>query len=103
MPADTWKEKLHTKPLIQEVWRNMSQTAGVIAPDDEKKALNYVKFYAYLSSVVDKEINRILKVLEDQAFTENTLIVRISDHGEMAMSHGVQRQKMYNMYSSIGS
>jgi len=30
--------------------------------------------------------------------TEDTVIVRLSDHGDMDMAHGRQRQKMYNVY-----
>lgn len=94
----TWNEDLKTKPLIQEVWRDMIQTAGEIAPGDSEKATNYLKFYHYLSSVVDKEINKVLESLDHNDLSKETLIVRISDHGDMGMSHGVQRQKMYNMY-----
>ena len=29
---------------------------------------------------------------------ENTLIIRTSDHGEMGLTHGGQRQKNFNFY-----
>ena len=91
---ETVNECLETKPTVQRVWKALSQATGPI--NDEETATKYVQFYAYLTSLVDKEINRVLCALDDNKFTDDTLIVRISDHGDMAMSHGMQRQKMYN-------
>lgn len=92
----TVNEDLDTKPTVQQVWKEMCQLNGPI--QTEEKAKKYVQFYAYLTSIVDKEINKVLDTLENNGLTEDTLIVRISDHGDMAMSHGMQRQKMYNVY-----
>lgn len=92
----TVSEKLHTKPTVQKKWRELTQVAGPIKTP--AKARKYVQFYAYLTSLVDQEIMKVLNALEDNNFTDTTLIVRISDHGDMAMAHGMQRQKMYNVY-----
>ena len=56
-----------------------------------------LQFYAYLTSLVDQEIMKVLRALDHNHFTEKTLIVRISDHGDMAMAHGMQRQKILPM------
>lgn len=93
---ETVNENLETKPTVQQVWKDLCQFNGPI--NTESKAKKYVQFYAYLSSVVDKEINKVLNALDDNGLTDDTLIVRISDHGDMAMAHGMQRQKMYNVY-----
>ncbi|AXG70060.1 arylsulfatase [Kordia sp. SMS9] len=92
----TWDEKLNTKPKIQSTWQEMLQGFGEIKT--EEVATNYVKFYAYLTSLVDKEINKVLEALEKNPKTKDSLIVRVSDHGDMAMSHGMIRQKMFNTY-----
>ena len=92
----TVNESLNTKPGVQQMWKDMCQFNGPI--QDEKKAKQYLQFYAYLTSVVDKEINKVLDAMDTNGFTDDTLIVRISDHGDMAMAHGMQRQKMYNVY-----
>ncbi len=92
----TWDEKLHTKPKIQATWQKMLQGFGAIKT--EEVATNYVKFYAFLTSLVDKEIDKVLKALKKNKKTRNSLIIRISDHGDMAMSHGMMRQKMFNAY-----
>jgi arylsulfatase A-like enzyme len=95
----TWDEKLLTKPKIQRVWKEMLQGFGEIS--DEGTAHNYVKFYAFLTSLVDKEISKVLDALKANEKLKNSLIVRISDHGDMAMSHGMLRQKMYSAYQQI--
>ncbi len=64
---------------------------------------NYINFYAHLIKHVDSQIGRVLNVFErggktGQAMFRNTLVVRTSDHGEMAMAHGGLRQKTFNCY-----
>ncbi|HWM26458.1 MAG TPA: sulfatase-like hydrolase/transferase [Chthoniobacterales bacterium] len=95
LPA-TRNEDLWTKPTVQEKFRQLCQAAGPINSDPEAK--RYLQFYAYLTSLADHEIMKVLQALDDNHFTEKTLILRISDHGDMAMAHGMQRQKMYNVY-----
>jgi len=92
----TRNEDLWTKPTVQEKWRQLCQEAGPINSDPEGE--KYLQFYAYLTSLADQEIMKVLNALDEHHFTDKTLIVRISDHGDMAMAHGWQRQKMYNVY-----
>jgi choline-sulfatase len=92
----TRNEDLLSKPTVQKKWRELCQAAGPINSDDE--ARKYLQFYAYLTSLADQEIMKVLNALDEYHFTDKTLIVRISDHGDMAMAHGMQRQKMYNVY-----
>src|SRR6185436_6948853 len=54
--------------------------------------------YAYLNQQVDAQIVKLLDALDARGLTDETLIVRTSDHGELAMSHGRMRQKFYNVY-----
>ncbi len=62
-------------------------------------ARNYVNFYAYLHTVVDQRLGEVLDALEENpGMHRDTVVVRISDHGEMGMSHGGLRQKTFNAY-----
>jgi choline-sulfatase len=62
-------------------------------------AENYVNFYAYLQKVVDQHIGSVLDALEAKpGLAEQTVIIRTSDHGEMGLSHGGLRQKIFNAY-----
>ena len=66
------------------------------------RSSDYVDFYAHLHRVVDEKIGRLLAALGDPAdpasLRSRTVIVRTSDHGEMGLSHGGLRQKMFNAY-----
>lgn len=64
-----------------------------------QQAKNYANFYAYLHKVVDENLGEVLDALDAKpAVRDRTVVVRISDHGEMGMSHGGLRQKTFNAY-----
>lgn len=92
-----YRDDLNFKPWVQRQSLHVfDQTLGVMTSQDEE--LNYVKFYAYLHTVVDAEIQKVLDKLDERGLTDDTLIVRLSDHGDMGMSHSGMRQKTYNAY-----
>ena len=95
---ETWNEDLRTKPTVQmSIKEGLAMGLGTLSTMEEK--LKYVRFYAYLHTVVDKEIMKVLNALDSNGLTDETLIVRCSDHGEMGLAHGGLRQKMANMYN----
>jgi arylsulfatase A-like enzyme len=98
LPDNHW-DPLTDKPQVQRLFKQAFDTTegGKFDLKKPKTAAGYVNFYAYLQTVVDKEIGKVLDALDAGGFTEKTLIVRMSDHGEMGMSHGL-REKMYNAY-----
>lgn len=102
LPIDrppTWNEDLSTKPQSQPQFRVVANLGnGQIGPDDTDLQLGYCRFYAYLCKHVDHQILEVLNALKQSPHHDDTVVVRISDHGDMAMSHGLQRQKMFNMY-----
>lgn len=102
LPIDrppTWNEDLSTKPQSQSQFRVLANLGnGQINADDVDLQLGYCRFYAYLCRLVDQQISQVLDALKATPHFDDTIIVRISDHGDMAMSHGLQRQKMFNMY-----
>ncbi|MEA2600608.1 MAG: hypothetical protein QOF89_1600 [Acidobacteriota bacterium] len=102
LPIDrppTWDEDLSTKPRAQSQFRLVSNAGtGVIKQEDVDLQLGYCRFYAHLAQTVDEQILQVLEALNRSRFSDDTFIVRISDHGDMAMAHGLQRQKMFNIY-----
>ncbi len=46
------------------------------------------KVYFSLVKSVDDEIGRVLKVLDEEGLTDNTILIFAADHGEMMGSHG---------------
>ena len=92
----TLDEDLSDKPNVHGLMR-MGQIAYLGAIKDRQGMQDYVNFYAYLHHHVDQKIGRILKALGEER-RERTVIIRTADHGEMGLSHGGLRQKMFNAY-----
>ncbi len=102
LPIDrppTWDEDLLSKPKAQLEFKVLANAGnGVIRKEDDVLQLGYCRFYAYLCRHVDLQIEEVLRALRDSTIKDDTYIVRLSDHGDMAMAHGLQRQKMFNIY-----
>jgi choline-sulfatase len=76
---------------------------GYLGPlRNERMRRDYVSFYAYLHRLVDEKIGRLVRALGDAddpgSLRSRTVVVRCADHGEMGLSHGGLRQKMFNVY-----
>jgi choline-sulfatase len=96
LPANI-DDDLSTKPGVHDSFRKfLALGTGHVKTRDRQ--LNYARFYAYLNIMVDAHINRVLDALDRNGHTNDTVVVRTSDHGELAMSHGRMRQKFYNIY-----
>jgi choline-sulfatase len=93
----TVDEDLSSKPAAQRrfnAWTNL----GLGPLTDEVEQRNYVNFYGNLMKTADAAVVEVLDTLEETGLLDDTLIVRTSDHGEMAMAHGGMRQKSFNVY-----
>ncbi len=67
--------------------------------DSEEMRRNYVNFYAYLTKLTDEHMGTVLDALESKpGLSENTIVIRLADHGEMGLSHDGLRMKTYNAY-----
>ena len=64
-------------------------------------SLAYNEFYTYLHYQVDLRIRKMLQALDDNGLTENTIIVFLSDHGDMTGAHGGMIQKWHSAYEEI--
>ncbi len=100
LPA-SMEEDLREKPAVHALSRlGMDNYLGAL-PDLQAKQ-DYVDFYAYLHRVVDRQIGRLLRALgppeEEDSLRSRTIVIRTSDHGEMGLSHGGLRQKIFNAY-----
>ena len=90
-------DDLSTKPSVHSSFRKLL-AAGTGHVLTRERQLTYARFYAYLHQQVDAQIQKLLSALDARGLTDDTLILRTSDHGELAMSHGRMRQKFYNAY-----
>lgn len=55
--------------------------------DDEKRECTR-DYYAEIE-LMDHQVGRLLDFLEERGLRENTIIVFMSDHGEMLGDHGI--------------
>lgn len=64
-------------------------------------ATEYVQFYAYLETLTDALLGDVVTALMNNSnnLVDNTLIVRLADHGEMAMAQGGMREKEHQVYN----
>ena len=90
-------DDLMSKPSIQSIL-SMHPVFGDLSdssnPQRKSDALRYIRFYAYLHTLVDDEIGSLLDELEATGQMDNTIIIRMSDHGELALCHAMREKRM---------
>ncbi|MCC6312640.1 MAG: sulfatase-like hydrolase/transferase [Thermomicrobiales bacterium] len=93
----TVDEDLSTKPTAQAQFLQLTNGGlGPLLTDDMKR--DYLNFYGNLMKESDAYLVQLLDTLEAQGMLDNTVVIGTSDHGEMGLAHGGQRQKMFNFY-----
>ena len=95
---DNYADNLSTKPKIQKRARDAYNKFAPL-PNAQARE-DYVNFYAYLHTVVDKHITAVLDTLEETGLMNDTIILRFADHGESGLSHGM-REKAYTVYEEM--
>jgi arylsulfatase A-like enzyme len=101
LPA-TVDEDLSTKPSVQAQFVKLFDLSGKLRTPKQK--INYLNFYGNLMKASDQYLQDTLAALKSVTTTgkrnllTDSLIIRTSDHGEMGLTHGGQRQKNFNMY-----
>ncbi len=93
---------LNKKPMAQEqILVGMGASLGTL-PNEEQQ-LDYINFYGYLLSHVDKEIGYFVDELyaedkDGKKLADSAIVTFTSDHGEMGLAHGGLRQKTFVAY-----
>jgi choline-sulfatase len=86
---DLWK-----KPRAQLLYQQLY--AKGLQPILDKD--RYHRFYYSAQRYVDENIMRVWQYLKQSNAYDNTIVMFLSDHGDMLGSHGGQFQKWYNAY-----
>ncbi len=92
----TVDEDLSTKPDAQQNFKKIFNLTGVLGTRQRK--LDYINFYGNLMKLVDSYLVEVLDALDSTGLTDDTVIIRTSDHGELGTAHGSMRQKNFNAY-----
>ncbi|NCC26077.1 MAG: DUF229 domain-containing protein [Deltaproteobacteria bacterium] len=61
-------------------------------------SLAFDQFYFYCMYLADLQLRKMLQTLDENGLTGNTIIIFLSDHGEMGGAHGGMIQKWHNAY-----
>jgi arylsulfatase A-like enzyme len=96
LPATVY-EDLSTKPSVQQQFHDLTGIGLGALPTAQMK-LNYLNFYGNLMKSSDAYLVRVLDTLNSLGLTDDTMIIRTADHGEMGLAHGGLRQKNFNFY-----
>lgn len=87
-------ENLNTKPAAQKNYRDLYSVAIQPIINIDK----YQRFYYSAQKYVDQNIEKVWKKLKSLDAYKNTIILFLSDHGELLASHGSMFQKWHNAY-----
>ncbi|MBN1490729.1 MAG: sulfatase-like hydrolase/transferase [Phycisphaerae bacterium] len=84
-PWKNFKDNLHGKPesvrrFRRDFYRNL--------PDDWASWREVVGLYYDFTTMIDQQIGRILDQLDALGLADNTLVIFVSDHGDMLGCHG---------------
>ncbi|MBN2639546.1 MAG: sulfatase-like hydrolase/transferase [Bacteroidales bacterium] len=97
--ASLYKAKEMETPLSITDKRENSpyQPGKILRPYNDKEKVQYMvaNYYAFVTEV-DVWVGKILNKLDDLGLRENTLVVFVSDHGEMLGAHGMRGK--FNFY-----
>ncbi len=85
-------EDLMTKPRAQKSYAENCAVWGGPIPD--ALGPHYRRFYYQLHKNLDEQIAELMKALLTSRFKDDTIVVFLSDHGEMLGAHGDLHQKM---------
>lgn len=68
--------------------------------DDEEALYNMRRAYYALVTYVDRKVGELLQALDDYGLDENTLVIFISDHGDMLGERRMVQKRTFYEYSS---
>ena len=100
-PAPTGGEDLRTKPAAQIAFREAYYSgygpAAAIERIYQRNAQQYRDLYYRLHAEVDIPIDRVRRAVTDGG-SDNAVLVRTADHGDLLGAHGGLHQKWFNLY-----
>jgi arylsulfatase A-like enzyme/putative intracellular protease/amidase len=98
--SPTDEEDLTSKPAAQVAYRASYPTcygpSGMIARAYRNHAQEYRNLYYRLHLASDAQLERVRRVVVDGS--EDALLLRTSDHGDLLGAHGGLHQKWFNLY-----
>ncbi len=102
-PSEPWAslysaETMRTHMSVEDTRDNSPYYTGEIRhPYNEREKVKYMvaNYYAFVTEI-DTWVGKILDRLDEYNLSENTLVIFVSDHGEMLGAHGLRGK--FNFY-----
>jgi arylsulfatase A-like enzyme len=94
------KRELHLPPNFM-VPDEDGYAVGQVAPEQRAKVLRDRQIYYAMVENLDDNVGRMIEFLKSQKLDENTIVVFLSDHGELNGSHNLS-EKQYPYEESCG-
>lgn len=99
--APTADEDLSTKPAAQVAYREAYYSGygltRMVSRNYARNAQRYRDLYYRLHAEVDGPIDRVRRAVTEGG-SEDAMLVRTSDHGDLLGAHGGLHQKWFNLY-----
>ena len=98
LPSPKYQDgELDSKPVFQRVDHQAGYggTGTSFARTDDLTHRKITAAYYAMIEQVDTEVGRMMKVLEDTGQADNTIVIYMSDHGEMLGDHGIYLKGPY--------
>ena len=92
----SWVDDLEDKPAQQRDSASVRWTSYM--SDDQWR--QYIAHYHGLNAHIDTEVGRLLRGLDQRGLADDTLVIFLSDHGEMMGSHHMAHKGPY-MYEDV--
>ncbi|WP_111510192.1 sulfatase-like hydrolase/transferase [Mycobacterium kyogaense] len=100
-PAPSADEDLSTKPAAQIAFRDAYYSgygpSRMIERTYQRDAQNYRDLYYRLHAEVDDPIDRVRRAVTEGG-SDDAVLVRTADHGDLLGAHGGLHQKWFNLY-----
>jgi len=92
LPATRFEAVEHQHPAIAQLRRCFRNDC----PPDDAVAQTALKSYYALVTLIDRYVGRLTDIIDSSSLKDDTVILYLSDHGEMAGRHGIwQKQCFY--------
>lgn len=96
--VQTVNDNLATKPSAQASYQQSYSIWMQPILNDPVTLERYYRYYYQLHKNVDEQMMVVLQALLDSRFSDNTIVIFTSDHGDLLGSHHGMHQKWYTAY-----
>ena len=79
-----YEDDLADKPSVHRLFRDDLAQSGTLTPDEWRVCI--ARYYSFVT-LIDAEFGRLLDLLDELGVAENTLVLFVSDHGDLIGAH----------------